>query len=111
MLIETTVNMFSDLTHFNSRRGFVPEPQLKLHSAAFAEYLVEAAGALCGEITPDIRSACTILSQVLNAHPSLYNKFKRLDVVEIQSDSNDKRAAKCLQSDIPKIQQPNHTGP
>jgi hypothetical protein len=111
MVIETNGKYVSDLRHFTSRRGFVPEPQLKLHSAAFAEYLVEAAGALCGEITPDIRSACTILSQVLNAHPSLYNKFKRLDVVAIQSDSNDKRAAKCLQSDIPKIQQPNHTGP
>ena len=61
---------------------------------------------------PNIRSACTIiLSQVLNAHASLHNKFKSLDIVEIQSDSNDKRAAICLQLDIPKIQQPNHTGP
>jgi len=111
MVIETNGKYVSDLRHFTSRRGFVPEPQLKLHSAAFAEYLVEDARALCGEITPNIRSACTILSQVLNAHASLHNKFKSLDIVEIQSDSNDKRAAICLQLDIPKIQQPNHTGP
>ena len=39
MVIETNGKYVSDLRHFTSRRGFVPEPQLKLHSAAFAEYL------------------------------------------------------------------------